>query len=176
MTISLAGCGGVAHANRNIAFMGDSITNFWWLPETNYGVPGDVTSQMLARFPSQVLGHHYKAVVILGGTNDMRHKTQTVPQEVDLAISNLQAMAAMAESEKMVVVLCTIPPIRNLNERVVPLNQAIEALAQEHHYKLVDYFTPMVGHPEYFRDGLHPSDEGYFVMQQALAKVLPLDY
>lgn len=156
--------------------MGDSITSFWWVPETNFGIPGNKTSQMLARFPDQVLGHEYVAVVILAGTNDVRSSGTPLQQEIDTAISNIEQMAAMAEKEKMVVVLCKIPPIRNEDERVVPFNEAIESLAQAHQYKLVDYYTPMVGHPEYFSDGVHPNKQGYFVMQAALVEVIPLNY
>ena len=131
---------------------------------------------MRARFAQQVLGHRYRVVVILGGTNDALALKVPIETEVSQAIVNIEAMAEQAERDQIQVILCTIPPIRNQNQRVLPLNEAIEVLVEQHHYKLVDYYTPMVGHPEYFRDGLHPSIEGYFVMQRALMKVLPLDY
>jgi lysophospholipase L1-like esterase len=183
----LTGCGAgpggapvepVDLSNANIAFMGDSITRYWTLPTTNLGVVGNATANMLARFPSEVLGHGYKAVVILGGTNDIRFVDYTVNEEVDKAASNLKAMAADAQKAGILVVLCNIPPIQvpYLNERVPPLNAAITKLAKENNYRLVDYYTPMVGHPEYFEDTLHPNAEGYAVMQKALSDVLPLDY
>jgi lysophospholipase L1-like esterase len=38
---------------------------------------------------------------------------------------------------------------------------------------VVDYFTPMVGHPESFQsDGIHPNSAGYAVMEAALAAVV----
>jgi len=174
--LSLTGCGAVTQANSNIAFMGDSITVLWWLPRTNLGIYGNTTGQMLARFPQQVLGHHVRAVVILGGTNDIRKPKIPLDQEIDTAVDNLRAMADLAESENIEVVLCEVPPIRGEDARVIPLNLAIAELAREKQYKLVDYYTPMRGHPEYLRDGLHPSIQGFFVMEQALKKVMPLDY
>ena len=176
LVLEMTGCGGISRANANIAFMGDSITYYWWLPTTNLGVPGNTTLNMLERFPTEVPGHPYRAVVILGGTNDVRNRGIAIQTEVSRAIASIEAMAEEAESDNILVVLCTIPPIRNQNERVLPMNVAIEALAEQHHYKLVDYYTPMDGHPEYFKDGIHPSQDGYFVMQRALTKVLSLDY
>lgn len=180
----IAGCGAggggafnsTVRANANIAFMGDSITNRWSLPTTNFGISGNTTAQMRARYAGDVLGHGYKAVVILGGTNDLLHRTEQLDPAITQAVDNLQAMAAAAEADNIHVVLCQIPPIINLDDQVVQLNQAITALAKEHSYPLVDYYTPMAGHPEYFVDGVHPNAEGYAVMQEALVKVLPLDY
>jgi acyl-CoA thioesterase-1 len=176
VSLVATGCSAVSQANANIAFMGDSITAFWWLPKTNLGVAGDTTARMIARFPGQVLGKDYKAVVILAGTNDIRNKALPIQEQVDTAILNIGEMAAMAEKDHLTVVLCKIPPIRNVIGRVEPLNEAIESYALAHQYRLVDYYTPMLGHPEYFRDGIHPSDQGYFVMKTALTGVLPLDY
>jgi len=178
-----AGCGAgggsavsSVKANANIAFMGDSITYGWSLPAANFGVSGNTTTQMRNRFKFDVLEHGFKAVVILGGTNDMRFLTEPLDVGVSDAIANLQTMAENAESEKILVVLCEIPPLADNDDRVVAMNDAIIALAKANHYRLVDYYTPMAGHPEYFVDGIHPNDYGYFVMQGALSKVLPLDY
>jgi acyl-CoA thioesterase-1 len=173
---AVAGCSSFPQANANIAFMGDSITYFWWLPKTNFGVPGDTTAEMLARFPAEILAKNYKAVVILGGTNDIRNTSQSVEQEVDAAIDNIGQMAAIAEKDDMVVVLCKIPPISGADARVVPLNAAIASYAMKQGYKLVDYYTPMEGHSEYFKDGIHPNYEGYFAMRAALTPVIPLDF
>jgi lysophospholipase L1-like esterase len=163
-------------ANANIAFMGDSITFRWTLPTTNFGISGNTTAQMRFRYKGDVIGHGYKAVVILGGTNDLLHISLPLDQAISAAVINLQAMAEEAEADNIHVVLCEIPPIVNLDDQVVPLNQAIAAMAKAHSYPLVDYYTPMVGHPEYFIDGIHPTTAGYAVMQQALAQVLPIDY
>jgi len=37
---------------------------------------------------------------------------------------------------------------------------------------LVDYFTPLSGHPEFFKDGIHPNAMGYAVMEDALSQVV----
>jgi hypothetical protein len=56
--------------------MGDSITQSWHLPDHNAGVAGQTTVQMLDRFNVDILGHGFKRVVILGGTNDIRPPTE----------------------------------------------------------------------------------------------------
>ena len=99
MVCFVAGCGAggsnppAVKADANIAFMGDSITYGWSLPTTNFGVSGNTTTQMLGRFKFDVLGHGYKAVVILGGTNDLRFLTESLDAGVSDAVANLQAMA-----------------------------------------------------------------------------------
>ncbi|WP_263355553.1 GDSL-type esterase/lipase family protein [Acidicapsa ligni] len=155
--------------------MGDSITFRWWLPRTNLGVSGNTTAMMAVRFPEQVLGHDYKALVILGGTNDVLRSTGPIDSEAATAITNIGSMASQAEKQGMDVVLCLIPPIQGMDSEVVVMNQAIANFAKEHQYKLVDYYTPLIGHPDYFVDGVHPTLTGYFVMQAALARAIPVN-
>ncbi len=176
LSIGVTGCSDVKHANAHIAFLGDSITAFWSLPASNLGVPGDTAGQMLARFPGELARHSFKAVVILGGTNDVRPGTHPLAGAVSTAIANLTEIGAQAQAAHLTVVICTIPPLRGEEARAQAMNVAIVNLAQTQHYKLVDYYTPMSGHPEYFRDGVHPNSAGYAVMKAALAQVLPLDY
>jgi lysophospholipase L1-like esterase len=176
LAAGITGCGSLQQANANVAFMGDSITQAWWLPKSNLGISGNTSAQMLARFPSEVPGHAYKAVVILAGTNDVRTSRKPIGETVETAIANIDQMAAMADAESLDVVMCLIPPLSGEDAGVEALNEAIAGEAQEHGYKLVDYYTPMVNHPEYFRDGVHPNDDGYFVMQKALTAVISLDY
>ncbi len=152
-------------------FMGDSITKGWALPGANLGVGGNNTAQMLARYPQEVPGHGFRVFVLLGGTNDLlQHKP------VDGAIANIAAMAKQARADGMVVVLCELPPDYLDPPVLLPwtlqLNGLIKDLAKTDGYLLVDYFDPMIGHPEYFRDKLHPNAEGYAVMDQALLPVL----
>jgi lysophospholipase L1-like esterase len=163
----LSSCG----APFSNAFMGDSITAFWSVPGMNLGVPGNTTAQMLARYPSEVPGRGYRTFILLGGTNDVRYH---VPSSQ--AIANIAAMASQARAEKMNVVLCTMPPNYenhfDFDPAMRALNALIRQLAQREHYYLVDYYGPMVGHPEYFKDQIHPNAEGYAVMNSVLIPVL----
>lgn len=48
-----------------------------------------------------------------------------------------------------------------IREQEIPL---IKQLASEKHLPIIDLNTPTSGHPEYFGDGVHPTDAGYLVM------------
>jgi acyl-CoA thioesterase I len=135
--------------------------------QAHRSVPGQTSAQMLERFSADVVGHGFKRVVILGGTND-------ILQRLDLSnvSPNLGAMADIAQSANIEVVLCALPPIRNVNE-VKSVNQDIAALAQSRGLRLVDYFTPISGHPDFFKnDGIHPNALGYTVMESTLSAVV----
>lgn len=156
--------------NTTTVFIGDSITQYWNLPINNQGIAGQYTSDMLARFSTDVLGHGYTRVVILAGTNDIYlAQSPNIPQ----AVANVEAMAQMASSAGMEVVLCTLPANETTESFFIPLyaqfNQPIAAYAATHSYPLVDYYAVTIGHPEYYLDGLHPNRTGYAVMEAALA-------
>jgi len=163
----LTACSKMINPLNDVAFMGDSITQFWSLPVVNLGVAGNTTAQMLARFQAEVVGHGYRAVVILGGINDIER--QTPANEV---FANIVQMAQIARNAQMDVVLCELTPDFRHNSsdepEVLQVNAMIAQLASAQHYTLVDYYDAMAGHPEYFKDQLHPNDAGYAVMEQIL--------
>jgi lysophospholipase L1-like esterase len=142
------------------------------MPKHNAGISGQKTSEMLGRLSADVLGQGYKRVVILGGTNDII----LPPHDLSVIPVNLEAMATTARDAGIEVVLCKLPPITwandDLNSQVASVNKAITALANENGYLLVDFDTLMSGHPEYFRDGVHPTPLGYAVMETALSEVV----
>lgn len=162
-----------AELNATSVFEGASIIHYWPLPIHNNGIPGQTTAQVLARFKSDVVGRGYTLVIILCGTNDILQNTPDLTTELT---ANLKAMGQIATAAGLQVVLSELPPATSngvdLNATVAVVNASIARLAQEQGYLLVDYFTPMFGHPEYFSDGIHPNTEGYSVMEAALAAVL----
>lgn len=139
----------------------------------NNGIGGQTTSGVLARFQANVIGQGYARVIILCGTNDA---LQNTPDLVAEATANLKVMARMARDAGIEVVLSQLPPIvlnDGATSKIQALNGSIAQLAAENGYLLVDYFTPMQGHPEYFNtDGIHPNATGYAVMEKALAAVV----
>jgi lysophospholipase L1-like esterase len=142
------------------------------MPQHNDGIAGQTTSQVLARFSTTVLNHGYQRVIILCGTNDILQNTSNLTTELT---ANLQAMARIATNANIEVVLSELPPATSNGvdlDAVNAVNSAIIALAARDGYLLVDYNTPMVGHPEYFVDGVHPNAAGYAVMEKALAGVV----
>jgi lysophospholipase L1-like esterase len=143
------------------------------MPLHKDGVVGETSSQVLARFSSDVLNHGYARVVILCGTNDVLQGNPNLTTELP---ANLQTMAAMATSAGIEVVLSELPPLvgseASMNPNIVAANAAIAQLAAQHGYLVVDYYTPLANHPEDLPDGVHPNAAGYAVMEQALSAVV----
>lgn len=160
-----------AELNTSTVFMGDSITAYWPLPDNDVGVVGDHTDDMVHRFPTEVLGNGYARVVILGGTNDILNP---IADSGD-ALSAIASMAQMGRAANMQVILCKVPNMEgyaDLAQQVIDFNAALANYAATNNYLLVDYYTPLVGHPEYFKDGIHPNAAGYALMEAALSAVL----
>jgi acyl-CoA thioesterase-1 len=172
----LSGCH-LIHADAHVAFLGDSLTQGWQYPRVNYGVHGNTTAQMLTRFPRLIPGHGYTTVVILGGTNDI-----LLHINPDTTLHNLELLASQTMQQQAEPILCELPPIfhnydptdtQDYGPMVTDLNHRIAQLAAIHHWKLIDYYTPIAGHPDFSSDGVHMKRSGYLAMEDALLHQLP---
>lgn len=196
----LSGCGGsqnsaamqvtppqvaaVAPHGKLVVFMGDSITAYWGpsLPvsdASDVGVPGETSDLMYARFKNDVLDQKPTTVVILAGTNDMRHNGYQATQ------AYVQQMANDAAAAGIKVILGTVPPINDWvvvttdegNAMVAKWNQDLKTLAVQFGYQIADYHSLMVlpdgtqNASLFNTDRLHPDAAGYVVMWKALAPV-----
>ncbi|MEI9980525.1 MAG: GDSL-type esterase/lipase family protein [Edaphobacter sp.] len=171
----LSGCR-LLKADPHIAFFGDSLIEAWWYPTANLGHHGDTTTRLLARFPAAIPGHGYTTVVILGGSNDIQ-----LDLDPTITIHNLELLGVFTTQQHAEPILCKIPPIfhswvpgntTNYQPQVLELNRRIAQLAAEHHWRLVDFYTPLVGHPNYSTDGTHLNRSGYLVMTMAVRRTL----
>jgi lysophospholipase L1-like esterase len=153
--------------------MGASIIQYWHLPLHNGGIGRQTTSEVLARFKSEVVGHGYERVIILCGTNDILQNTPNLVTEIS---ANLKSMGEIATEAGLEFVLSELPPAvwagMDLSSTISAVNAAIAQLAKEQGYLLVGYFSPMSGHPEFFLDGVHPSPAGYAAMEKALSAIV----
>lgn len=180
-----------------VAFMGDSITQYWGggapayptIPITalvpgaiDAGIAGQTTDQMQQRFASDVLSKKPDIVVILGGTNDLR-------LEESPSIDNIAAMASAAAAAGIRVVIGTVPPSElwlgstfltqaQTGPVIRQFNLQLSELAASQGYALADYWSPMVdqnGSPYenlFLSDHIHPNADGYAVMWAVLRPVL----
>lgn len=181
-----------------VVFLGDSITDGWRLnqyftgkPYLNRGISGQITGQMLGRTKADVIDLGPRAVVVLGGTNDL---ARGVP---DATIrSNLESVGMLAEAAGIAPILASILPVNDYHKernprflrtqsrnptRIMELNRWIAALCESKGWKFVDYHSAMIDSDgrlgiELSDDGLHPNPEGYKVMaplaQQAVDSVI----
>ena len=128
----------------------------------NAGVPGDLTSEMLARLDSDVLAYKPDVLFVLGGTNDVGHYISAAT-----TIRNLKAIIVAAKAKGIRVILLTIPPdsypymaapIDSLNSAIVHLGNAYGLLVVDIHAALSTSAGVYV--PKYTSDGLHFSALG----------------
>ena len=180
-----------------IAFMGDSITQYWSGGAPAYpkvsittlvpgaidaGVAGETTEEMQQRFATDVLAKKPDVVVILGGTNDLRLLQNPSTSAID-------DMAASAAAAGIRVVIGTVPPSElwlgstfltqaETTPAILRFNFELKRVAAAQGYFVVDYYSAMVN-PDgssnqdlFLSDHIHPNAAGYAVMWGALRPVL----
>jgi len=90
----------------------------------NAGVPGNTTTQMLARLRRDVFAYHPDILFVLGGTNDAGDDFA-----VSTTVANLRKIVEAARAQGIEVVLLTIPPNNALrSSRLARLRQTNTAL------------------------------------------------
>ena len=167
---------------QRVVFIGDSITDLWELdkffpgePYVNRGIGSQVTAQMLVRFEQDVVALRPKAVVILGGVNDVSGFLQV--ESEDGIVSNIQAMADIADRHGIAVVLCSILPVTNTPQAghveverkpalLRRINARLATLATSRGYAFADYAPALANESglmqqRFTRDGVHPLASGY---------------
>lgn len=181
-----------------VVFMGNSITDGWdnahpeFFTDNNFacrGIGGQVSSQMLCRFRADVIDLRPKAVVILAGTNDIAGNNG--PIESEHIAENIVSMAELALAAGIRPIICSVlpaakypwrPEVGSVPEKIRALNDRLRQYAAERGLTWVDYYSAMDAgdgsmRSEYTRDGVHPTPEGYAVMEAvirpALAEWLP---
>ncbi|NDV59799.1 SGNH/GDSL hydrolase family protein [Bacteroides sp. 519] len=182
-----------ASITKPVVFLGNSITDGWpnaspeFFSNNNYigrGIGGQTSPQLLLRFRQDVINLSPKAVVINIGTNDIAQNTgEYNPQ---FTMDCIQSMAELADYNGIKVILSAVLPvyeypwrkeIKNVVEKIDALNENIKAYAQIKGFGYIDYNTPMRAanggmKPELARDGVHPTKEGYKIMEETAKKVI----
>lgn len=139
--------------------------NFW-----NAGISGHTTSQMLARYSSDVLRHQAGAVSIMGFTNDQTTNISgTYPSltwvgsGISLATtkSNLKSMVQQAQNSRARVTLLSPPPQRYepyLTHSPDYLG-ILEEIAVETGCEYIDIYTRVVSLTSGQQDALYITDD-----------------
>jgi len=176
-----------------IVFIGDSITEGWsdFSPEffqknnfVNRGISGQTTPQMLIRLKPDAVRLDPKMIVINAGTNDIAGNTG--PSTPEMIIDNICSMAEIAIKNNIDVALSTILPVYKYpgNDEVVDppkiisvINSALEEYCKKNSLIYIDYYSSMVDEKKglkstYGNDGVHPTKEGYDVMEKVVKNVI----
>lgn len=182
-----------ATENR-VVFLGDSITDFWQLeqffpgkPYVNRGISGQGTGQMLGRMQADVIALQPKAMVLLGGTNDLARGV-----ELETIQNNIQMICSLAEAHGIRPILGAVMPVSDYHTDANPrfkrtvtrppsdilaLNAWMKTFATTRKYVYLDYHQAladaqgMLG-KDLADDGLHPNIEGYKIMAPLVEKAI----
>jgi lysophospholipase L1-like esterase len=177
---------------KRVVYMGDSITDFWissdsvffaGRPYYDRGISGQTTPQMLVRFREDVINLKPSVVVILAGINDIAQNTGS--EKLEDVAGNIESMAQLAQAAHIKVVVSSVLPANHLpwrpaidpTDKVVQLNQMLKDYANKNNIVYLDYYSAMVdaekGLPKKLsNDGVHPSPEGYKVMEPLVKKAI----
>jgi lysophospholipase L1-like esterase len=181
-------------SERRAVFLGDSITDYWKLPDyfpgkpyINRGIDGQTTPQMLVRFRQDVIDLHPKVVVMLAGTNDIAGVTGPTSDE-DIE-ANYASMAEMARAHGVRIVFASVLPVHNYThdadesfalrprDRILALNRWLKEYCAKNRLVYLDYFSALVDERGMLKralaeDGLHPTDAGYKIMAPLAEKAI----
>lgn len=166
-------CGG-------IVMLGDSLTEKHdWSPDLktewparNRGIAGDTSDGLLLRL-GEIAASKPRAVFLLIGTNDLwsRNSGKKVAQNIDLATAKIRAGSPQTK-----VFVQTVFPLRSspeLNSKVRKINKALQMLASDGRYRIVDTYTLMSDSTGLLRaelttDGVHLNSQGYRLWAELL--------
>jgi sialate O-acetylesterase len=180
-----------------VACLGDSITELTGYPEDlqvllggtsvvgNFGVRGATVSfssvnpyYFTQEYPDSV-NFQPSTVVLMLGTNDARTDTYKLignfTRNYEKIIEGIQNSKNSSQAQ---IYLVKPPPIfandlnlssTNFAEGVIP---KIEEVAQNTSLPVIDLYTPLLNHPEYYEDGVHLNREGAQVIANIIYEAI----
>ena len=149
------------------------------------GISGQTSSHFLLRFREDVIKLAPALVVINAGTNDIAENAGAYNEEY--TFGNIVSMVELARANKIKVILTSVlpaaafgwnPSVKDAPQKIMQLNARIRKYAQENKIPYVDYDSEMVEgdnkalNSSYTRDGVHPTLEGYKVMEALIKKAI----
>ena len=179
---------------KRVVFMGNSITEGWVRTHPDFfktngyigrGISGQTSYQFLLRFREDVINLSPALVVINAGTNDVAENVG--PYNEEYTFGNIVSMVELAKANKIKVILTSVLPaaafkwrmeIKDAPQKIKSLNDRIEAYAKANKIPFVNYYQPMVVgenkalNPQYTKDGVHPTSEGYDIMEPIIKKAI----
>ena len=179
------------HKGPVAVFIGDSITWQWerqgvghpaFFSSNNYvnkGISGNKTSDMLARFKTDVVDLDPHCVVIEGGTNDIAATT------LASILERLKSMAKLAQDAGIPVIVGSVPPSNSFpkvpgfrpQDYIPVLNGMIKTWAGQAGIPYADYYSVLVDEDlglkkAYQKDSIHPNAAGYTEMEKVITPIL----
>jgi hypothetical protein len=170
---------------KRVVFLGNSIFEGWLRlrpeffagkPYYDRGISGQTTPQMLLRFYEDVLALDPEVMVLKAGINDIAQNSG--PYNPLQTLNNIKAIAQLARANGIKVILCSVLPASDFRwrpglepgDKVISLNNAIRDFAKAEGFYYLDLYSSVVDDKkgmkaEYANDGVHPTVEGYKVLE-----------
>jgi acyl-CoA thioesterase-1 len=129
----------------------------------NSGIPGNTTSDALARLNASVLSRDPRVVIVLLGGNDL---LQNVP--VQTRIDNITQIVERIRADGSKVILVGVG-----SGVLDPFNGALPDLASRTGSTYVpDVMNGIIGNPALLFDQIHPNDAGYAIIADRIEPAL----
>jgi hypothetical protein len=166
-----------AVGESRVVFLGDSITDYWKLPDYFPGKP----------YINRGIDLHPKVLVVLAGTNDIAGVTgPTSNGDIE---ANYASMAELARAHGIRTVFASVLPVHNYTydaeesfalrprDRILGLNNWLRDYCAKNRSVYLDYFSALVDERGMLKraladDGLHPTDVGYRIMASLAEKAM----
>jgi lysophospholipase L1-like esterase len=178
-----------------VACLGDSITELTGYPEylqrlmgntsvvCNFGFSGSTV--IFNSSEPYYFNHEFKnakffgptTVIIMLGTNDAH---SDVYSSISEFVPNYERMirSIQAISSKPQIFLVEPPPIFNntlgvnIDSYVQGVIPSIQEVANQMGLPLINVYTPLLNHPDYFTDGLHPNGDGAKIIANTIYQAI----
>lgn len=180
-------------SNDRVIFIGNSVTEGWanthpdFFSVNNYigrGISGQTSPQLLLRFRKDVIDLHPRIVVIHIGINDIAENTGDYNPE--FTMDNIKSMAELALSNNIEVILASVLPsneipwrkeVKDISQKINDLNKAIKQYAYDHNIPYANYNEKLKGTEDFMPqniagDGVHPTSEGYVLMESVIQPII----
>jgi lysophospholipase L1-like esterase len=177
---------------KRVVFLGNSIFEGWLRlrpeffagkPYYDRGISGQTTPQMLLRLHEDVFNLQPDVLVLKAGINDIAQNTG--PYDQQRTVNNIKSIAVLARANGIKVIICSVLPARDFKwrpgmepaDKVIALNAAIKAFADENKFYYLDLYSAVVDDnkgmkAEYANDGVHPTVEGYKVLEPLVEEAI----
>lgn len=135
----------------------------------NAGIPGELSSDALARLPAELDKHHPNILILCHGGNDLLQKKDETALR-----RNLEAMVDLAQTRHIDVILIAVPEFGLLYLTPHPLYKAV---ARQYQLPIEnDILSDLLHDNRYKSDLIHPNTAGYEKMAEAIEKMVREKY
>ncbi|WP_256871712.1 GDSL-type esterase/lipase family protein [Nostoc sp. TCL26-01] len=175
----------LAYSERDIIFLGDSITDEGEWAELfnnsnikNRGISGDTTEGVLKRI-DKLLEAKPQKIFLMIGINDLIFENKSTVDILKIYKSILTEFHHKTPKTK--VFIQSVLPVNNQthflqdNNNIIKLNLGLKELAQEFQYEYIDIFSHLANHnnqldSQYTLDGLHLNGQGYLAWKEVITR------